>query len=308
MRKAWAAVPLATALLSACPDFGNLSGGTTSTDGGAATLDAEACPASQKSCVGKCVEQSDPSVGCSGECSACASAPNAQSQCVLQNNSEVCGTGTCNPQFGNCDDQAENGCETQITTTTNCGACGTSCAPLPYCEPSATAGSGYVCSSSCDAPNTVCGDGGTAECVNLLSNNGHCGSCGVTCAVSNGSGTCSGGSCAITCNTNYFLCKNACSLPSNAQCGSSCAACAAGKACDLSVGSATYGTCISVGSGGSPCDGGVNLTQDPNCGACGVDCASNGTKCCSGGFYLDGGKAPFRCMSAVGPSCGAMPG
>ncbi len=286
MRKAWAAVPLAAALLSACPDFGNLSGGAAS-DGGA-TSDG-ACGVSQKSCVGKCVEVTDPDVGCSGACSACAAAPNAQAACVLQNNSEVCGIGACNAQYADCDDQAENGCETHTTTSAHCGSCGTDCGSL-YCE---VQGSTYGCSATCDPPNTLCG----SDCANLNTDITHCGACGTSCAVSNGAGTCSGGKCAIACNTNYLLCGNACVLPSNTQCGSTCGRCETGKACDVSVGSPTYGTCINVGSGGTQCDGGGDLTEDPNCGACGINCASEGYKCCSNGHYLDGGVAPYTCHS-----------
>jgi hypothetical protein len=299
MRKAWAAVPLATALLAACPDFGALSGGSAPTDGGAATDGA--CSASQKSCVGKCVDQSDPNVGCSGECSVCAAAPNAQAACVLQNNSEVCGTGTCNPQYGDCDNLAENGCETHTTTSAHCGSCGTECGAL-YCV---LQGESYTCSASCDPPNKLCpsADGKTQDCANLPSDNMNCGDCGVSCVVSNGAGTCSGSKCAITCNTNYFLCGGACILPSNDQCGSSCGGCPVGKSCDVRVGSTTYGTCITTGSGGVKCDAGTNLTEDPNCGACGVDCAAKGTKCCSGGFFLDGGAAPSVCKSSVATGC-----
>jgi hypothetical protein len=296
MRKGWAAVPLATALLSACPDFGNLSGGAASADAGN-TSDG-ACGASQKACVGKCVEQSDPDVGCSGECSACSAAPNAQAGCVLQNNAEVCGIGTCNPQYGNCDDQAENGCETHTTTSTNCGACGVDCGSL-YCV---LQGAIYGCSVTCDPPNKLCpkpNDGGL-DCANLPTDIANCGNCGVNCAVANGSGTCASGTCVITCDTNYFRCGNACILPSNTQCGSGCAACGTGTVCDVSVGSQTYGTCISTGSG-SNCDGGVDLTKDPNCGACGVDCSAIGRRCCKVST-ADGGSL-LTCGSMTDLNC-----
>jgi hypothetical protein len=299
MRKAWAAVPLAAALLSACPDFGNLSGGGASTDAGN-TSDA-ACGAGQKSCVGKCVDQTDPSVGCSGECSACAAAPNAQAACVLQNNAEVCSLGACNPQYGNCDNQAENGCETHTTTSANCGSCGNNCGSL-YCEQK---GASYGCSATCDSPNELCPNmNGGNDCANLATDTSHCGACDISCAVSNGTGTCSASKCAITCDTNYFLCGNACILPSNTQCGSSCAPCGFGTVCDDSVASPTYGTCVDTGSG-PQCDAGTDFTEDPNCGGCGVDCSSKGLKCCAGGFYLDGGMTPYQCRSSVSLGCGA---
>jgi hypothetical protein len=41
---------------------------------------------------------------------------------------------SCNPGFASCDGNAANGCETPITTDTNCGACGIACAPNAHCS------------------------------------------------------------------------------------------------------------------------------------------------------------------------------
>src|SRR5450432_628567 len=92
--------------------------------GGARSGDAGSCTASQKLCIGKCYEQNDPSVGCSGPCTACDAPPNAQSKCVLQGSAAVCALATCNAQYGDCDRDASDGCEAELTTHNNCGACG----------------------------------------------------------------------------------------------------------------------------------------------------------------------------------------
>ncbi len=56
-------------------------------------------------------------------------------ECALPNGESLCSMGaclltTCNEGFGNCDNQAANGCETALTTLDNCGACGVVCAGL----------------------------------------------------------------------------------------------------------------------------------------------------------------------------------
>ncbi len=41
--------------------------------------------------------------------------------------SGACGIGACSAGFADCDNAAANGCETDLTTTTDCGACGNAC-------------------------------------------------------------------------------------------------------------------------------------------------------------------------------------
>lgn len=288
----------------ACFDFGSLDESPDAGVDGAS--DVGACTLGQKSCVGKCVEQTDPSVGCSGECTTCVAPPNAGAACVLSGGNYVCGLGTCNPQYGNCDTDPTSGCETHTTTRQHCGNCGTDCLQ-EFCE---RQGDGYVCSATCDPPNVTCPSDAGLECADLQTDNEHCGQCNVSCAVSNGSGTCKDGTCDIGCNAGYFLCAGACSLPSQSSCGASCAPCAAGDTCDTSAGSPTYGQCVPTGNPNTclvnQCtapDGGcvnVDFTTSPNCGGCGVDCKSVGKQCCT-----NGGKSsctPFVVSTDAGAS------
>jgi hypothetical protein len=238
------------------------------------------CTASQKSCVGQCYSQKDPTVGCSGACTACNAPPNAQPGCSLDGGSYACALGSCNPQYGNCDGLSSNGCETHITKKTNCGGCGTNCAD-EFCEPQEDAG--YACSATCEAGvNIVCG----TECVNPTTDNANCGNCGISCDVANGTGTCTNSACVIACNTNYFLCDGGCGVATSTSCGTSCAACPVGKKCDTEIGSSSYGECTSVcPSGTCPSEIGSKCVADdtsPNCGACGVDCRPDGKQCCRG--------------------------
>ena len=290
----------------ACFDFGSLDESPDAGVDGAS--DVGACTSFQKSCVGKCYEQSDPSVGCSGDCTACVAPRNAQAACALQAGSEVCSLGACNPQYGDCDTDPGSGCETHTTTRDHCGSCGVDCLQ-EFCE---RQGGGYACSATCDAPNVTCPSDGGPECADLQTDNEHCGRCDVSCAVSNGSGTCNDGTCDISCNAGYFSCNGACSLPSQASCGGTCAPCPSGNICDLNAGSPTYGQCVATG-GTLNClinqckapDGGcvtVDMTTSPNCGGCGVDCKSVGKQCCT-----SGGKSsctPFVVSTDAGTSEG----
>jgi hypothetical protein len=59
--------------------------------------------------------------------------------CQVNNNTPVCinsgcSVGTCNTGFANCSGTAATGCETNITTNTNCGGCGNVCAAGTTCQ------------------------------------------------------------------------------------------------------------------------------------------------------------------------------
>ncbi len=74
-------------------------------------------------------------------------------------------------------------------------------------------------------PGTLCG----AECVDLDSDEAHCGACDAPCtAPSNGSVACLGGECAIACDAGYHACGAECAPDdSTSSCGTSCAPCVA---------------------------------------------------------------------------------
>jgi hypothetical protein len=118
--------------------------------------------------------QADPA-----NCSACGTtcdATNATAFC----DAAACGV-TCDVGYGDCDAQAATGCESDLgMDAANCGGCGASC-PAP---PNATAG---CTGGSCDIG--ACDDG-FADCdtlveggceVDLTSDLGNCGACGLAC-------------------------------------------------------------------------------------------------------------------------------
>jgi alpha-tubulin suppressor-like RCC1 family protein len=158
----------------------------------------------------------------------------------------TCATGTAD-----CNDNGLDGCETDITATQNCGACGNACAAGDTCVDGA-------CVQPCNPGFTAC----SGVCVNESTDPDNCGACGVTCDVPPSScyaasGTCSSGACVYN------------PLPINTTCP--------GGLCD------GVGDCTPCPAGLSLCGATcVSETNDPdNCGGCGNACPSGDV--CSGG-------------------------
>jgi hypothetical protein len=117
----------------------------------------------------------------------CPAVPNATPGC----SSGVCGIGSCNAGYGDCDHNPANGCEVNVTSdVNNCGACGHVCA-LPNATP--------ACSSS--ACRIVACNPGYADCnaiaadgceVNITQDPNNCGGCGHVCTAGR---VCTGGTC-----------------------------------------------------------------------------------------------------------------
>jgi hypothetical protein len=254
------------ALLGNEPGLLGQDGGTTSS--------GFTCPASQKACAATCVSTTDPSVGCGGACTICQAEQNATSKCVLLNDVQTCALGQCNPQYGDCDNDAGDGCETHTTTTAHCGTCGNSCNDQPYCEPSSTSDAGYACSNVCDFD--LCPNGTDAgACVDFATDKENCGACNKRCAVAHGSGsTCDDGGCVTNCDNGYFQCNGQCTGVSDESCGATCGPCPGGFMCDQTVGTG-YGTCIPIP---PPVDsgGGNGCTVSKDCNGFDICC---GTSC-----------------------------
>jgi hypothetical protein len=118
-----------------------------------------------------------------GRCANPCTFANASATCELG----ACRPGTCAAGFGNCDGNANNGCEVALATSaTHCGICGRACVGGASCVAGACA---------CPAGQTLCGTGASAICVNLLTNAAHCGACGRPCVAGQ---TCTLGVCRTT--------------------------------------------------------------------------------------------------------------
>jgi hypothetical protein len=120
----------------------------------------------------------DPSDGCEtatgtdvrncGTCGRACSFANAAATCV----SGACTLGTCQRDYGNCDGNAANGCETTLLDTeAHCGTCGNMCTRGQFC----VAGRCTTCLS----PGVICG----LRCVNPQTDAANCGACGRACGA-----------------------------------------------------------------------------------------------------------------------------
>ncbi len=74
-------------------------------------------------CGNQCLNLANDLNNC-GACGNVCAAPNGTPGCVAG----ACGITSCNPNYGNCDGNTANGCETSLLTAANCGACGNVCA------------------------------------------------------------------------------------------------------------------------------------------------------------------------------------
>jgi hypothetical protein len=114
-----------------------------------------------------------------GHCGACGSV------CDLANASERCVNGTCtlvacDAGWGNCDGNTPNGCETPLNTNSNCGACGSVCAPA---NATGTCSTGTCLVASCLNGFANCDGSHTNGCERRMD------TCSGSCCTSEGVGT-----------------------------------------------------------------------------------------------------------------------
>jgi hypothetical protein len=204
---------------------------------------------------------------CSGDKSQCAGG-----RCTGQ---------TCEANRADCDGQQGNGCETDLTTTNNCGICGQRCA-LPHAN--AVCRSGGCAIGSCEAGWKDCDGDVSNGCEVDIRTANDCGDCDRPCVASNATTSCSTGTCRIDscsegrgdCNSNLADgCEADFGLP--AACGGCDNACAqlpnvASSSCEDSVCNlvclAGRADCDKRSRNGCEAD----LSNATSCGACGNDC------------------------------------
>lgn len=140
----------------------------------------------------------------------------------------VCGT-VCDPNFGDCDGNAANGCEVDLRgDVSNCGICGRSC-------PSGQVCANGNCAARCPAGLADC----NGSCRSLSSDPDNCGRCNARCearphAVANGCGA----PCSYRCDDGFRDCDgdaaNGCETESEfdpAHCGACGTRCAEDMRC-----------------------------------------------------------------------------
>ncbi|MBI5537560.1 MAG: hypothetical protein HY898_32860 [Deltaproteobacteria bacterium] len=278
-----------TANCNACGAACNNTNGTPSCVAGACQI---ACSAGFGNC------DNNPGNGCeinlNTNVAHCGSCPKV---CSSVNGTPSCAGGTCsiacNPNFANCDNNVDTGCEADLKNDEqHCGNCTTICSSsggTPSCNNGTcgiTCASGY---GDCDG-NTVNG----CE-TNINTNLSHCGGCGHVCSNANGNPSCNGGACGITCTAGFGNCDgnvaNGCEINLNTD-PIHCGTCA--KICNGTNGTpgCASGACtIACATGFANCDGSadngceVNLKTDPqHCNSCSTVCnGTNGTATCTNG-------------------------
>jgi hypothetical protein len=243
-------------------------------------------------------------------CGACGRACSTAGVATRQCNTGSCAP-LCNPGRADCNPGAtknDDGCETDTTTTSNCGGCGNVCDTTPgRSSVQACNGDAGTCAYTCTAPFADCVP--TAPNINGCETNTntnatHCGGCGLPCdtAQSNGA-SCGGGNCSYSgCKPGFGDCTT--TAPNRAGCETptttttNCGGCGntcdndnqSARSCALDGGAAhcvytctgNFIDCNNTPPNTVGCD--IDRTTDENnCTGCGIVCdTTNGTPTCNG--------------------------
>jgi len=217
------------------------------------------CPVGKQWCTSRCLSKDadDHCGACNNKCN-----PNGDGGTLPPNRyygckNEQCGALKCKTGFDNCDGLEDNGCETSLTTNTDCGACGNACPTGQACrvDPDKTV------RCMCPPGQTFCGTGhqlaGLDEgaCVDVATNQDHCGACFASCLATdngdNSAAVCKHGTCVSECHAGLADCNNSaldgCEVNLNSD-PRNCGSC--GSACDAVAGQACVGGRCVV----EPCD------------------------------------------------------
>jgi len=204
----------------------------------------------------------------------------------------------CTTGWGECDGDVSEPCETNLLTSTrNCGACGSKC-ELKHAESACVGGSCQI--DTCVKPWILCNTEESDGCeVNASTDAMNCGGCGKVCPAVHGTPMCVSSTCAIECDDDWGDCDEDPLTGCEASIGDveNCGGC--GKSCPSNEGTPF---CLDGKCGATICDDGTgdcdgdtecetSLDDDPkNCGRCGHICAAaNGTvDCVKGECVLSG--------------------
>jgi hypothetical protein len=241
-------------------------------------------------------------------------------ECAAVNGTPKCVNGkcqnTCNDDFGDCDGDPTNGCETSTKDVQNCGACGKVCA-----EPAgktANCVDGKCGTSVCDDGTADCDADGTCS-YDTTTDPNNCGRCGRVCTASHGQAACQNGECVVVaCDPGFDNCNqedegggyaDGCEADLSDSSGN-CGACHQSCSFKHGNGACQNGACVvtSCESGFFDCDSDASngceadISSDPkNCGGCKNVCqATNATPTCMDSQCGQKCTAPFaHCVSGA---------
>jgi hypothetical protein len=241
-----------------------------------------------------------------GECQrACAVPSHAVAGCI----DSACAIASCVGAFGDCNGDAQDGCEQMLTSAEHCGACQTSCAP-PHTETS-TCASGKCVVTTCTSPFRDCNGLAADGCEAAPDSPDHCGACGAKCSLPHvtrttcdvsagtpkcgidhgcpaGAEGCTPGAPTNGCATGFSDCDqnaaNGCETDLSRT--SDCGACKQSCKLDHTQRECKAGSCSTEGCapGYGRCAGTCqSLLNDPNnCGQCGMRCGADKPNCAGG--------------------------
>jgi hypothetical protein len=210
----------------------------------------------------------------------------------------VCGVGTCNTPWKDCNNNPADGCETNTSNSVgNCNACGNMCPPITNGVAACTMS---MCGlGSCNAPFANCDNNVGNGCETDTSRDvNHCSGCTKKCnPPPNATAACAMSMCGVgTCTPPFGDCDklpgNGCEIDTSGNvdhcsgCGKACGAVANGTAgckgsmCVVVECKAPFDDCDGKFANGCESDTSSDLA---NCGGCGNRCTvANGTPLCKG--------------------------
>ena len=230
-----------------------------------------------------------------------------------------CTVTACMTGRADCDALPGNGCEVDVTTSTDhCGGCNARCATRANARTSCAAG---ACNYTCEASFADCDGSPSTGCeVDTRSSVAHCGGCNQACAArANSTATCAAGACAYACVAGFADCdgnpSNGCEVDTRTS-ASHCGAC--GRACSVANGTAA---CVASACAVASCRADfANCDNNPangceaqlsqtnaHCGRCGNACPG-GQSCyagscsvtCSNGTPIPSAVAGCRNVAPLG--------
>ena len=254
-----------------------------------------------------------------GDCGkACPNVQNGAPVC----NSGVCDIASCNAPFKDCNNNYNDGCETNTANDVkSCGGCAVACPAIANATPACSMSKCVVsqCSGNFKDCNGTYADG--CE-VNTDSDVNHCGACNNNCPTPpNGAPSCVAGKCGIAMCGNPFRDCNAnpgdgCETNTSndvnhcGNCGNRCAAIANGTAgcanssCGIASCNAPFRDCAGGAADGCETNTSSNVAH---CGACGNRCPvpANATAACTNSTCGIGMcNAPFAdCRNGAADGC-----
>jgi len=272
------------------------------------------CPTGDLTCNGQCVANDTKNCGSCGH--DCTNLPHVSGAVSCDTSSGACAfsASSCAPGWAHCSTNPDDGCETSISSSPNCGGCGVTCgATDPVCQGS---GGSYSCVTVCSGNTpTLC----NGSCVDTSTDPSNCGGCSKSCmGTANGQPTCANATCGISCNTGYTDCSGACldTTSNDNDCGQCGKACTGGEHCVSSTCQCTggthlcSGTCVAddvnaCGPNCVMCTAPANAT--PNCDgtACGWTCNPGYTECNGACYQPDTNHGVFVApQGGTSSSCG----